>query len=701
MTEDTHGPHGRPPDSAVARATAGAASDTAADVAEHLAAAIGTDAWSVAHAGTAALLDPGDGSAVERIRAWAAEAERRDSAERDEFLMDSVPHVQQELASALAAHPQHESRARRLTDAVHALLAAPEVTAGTADARPDTTASTAGTPPDATASTAGTPPDATASTAGTADTADTADTAATQFATADGHGTVNAVQHGNIYHQVVLGLAERPRRMSRGATGAVVGVAGAGAAVAGTAAARHLTGAEVDGAAGDLPQGPLADPAAPAGAPGPPPSVPPPPPGPPSVGAEGAAYGAGTGGSVSGGAVVTKATSVFGKVAGALGAGGGGVSVPAVVTLVSVVVVAATSVGVVVSLPGKRASCDSAVDGRSAPAALAEAARRTGLTSYRFTVHRGTHRVMGAADPRVRSAWFTQRVGDGPSVAGTIARGKVTLPAGTLVPAGADRGLVRSDGAFTDAVDPTSAARLLRSVTAAERDGCEFEGTLRPASPPPPEPPPQPAPPSPSATPSPSAAPPSPATPVTSAASAASAASARSARSAAPSSAAFTARIDKRGRLVRLVVDAVPRPGGAAAVSARYSHFGLAVTPSVPPTPSAGPASSAPAPDAAVRLDGRWTGIWSVFMGGGTFDARLKEDGGRITGDLTVSGITGCDLDGALTGTLKGDRITFGSAGGGQSAIAFTGTVHGDSMKGEFSTGCQGAKGDWTAERVR
>ncbi|MVO85611.1 hypothetical protein GPA10_12815 [Streptomyces sp. p1417] len=698
MTDDTPGSHVRPPDSAPFRPA-----DTAADVAEHLAAAIGTEAWSVAHAGAAALLDPGDGSAVERIRAWAAEAQRRDATGQDEFLLDSVPYVQQELASALAAHPQQDSQARQLTNTVHDLLTTADTTGLTGTADTTGTQSTTGT-------------------TGTQSTKGTTGTASAQIATADGHGTVNAVQHGNIYHQVVLGHTERPRRMSRGAAGAVVGVAGAGAAVAGTVAAPHLAGAGDDAAAADLPQGPLADPAAPVTAPGPPPAAPPPPPVPPSVGA---------GGPVSGGAAVTKTTTVISKAAGAMGAGGAGVGMPAVITMVTVVAVAVTSVTVVVSRTGERASCGSAVDGRSATAALAEAARRTGNTSYRFTVHRGTHRVMGAADPRSRSAWFTQQVGDGPSVAGTIARGKVILPKGTAVPAGADRGLVRSDGAFTDAVDPTAAARLLRSVITAERDGCDFEGTLRPAAPPSapsasnrgetvadaepnawrPQHAPgarskalradpattrnalrapswnalRAAPSAPSASPSPSPS-----------------LSTRPSRPSRPSGSAtaFTARIDKRGRLVRLDVDAVSQPGGAAAVSARYSHFGLAVTPSVPPTPSAGGGSSAPASDSAVQLDGRWAGNWSVIVVNGTFDASLKEDGGRITGDLTVSGIEGCDLNGALTGTLNGDRITFGSAGG-TTAITFSGTVSGDSMKGEFSTACQGgAKGGWAAKRV-
>ncbi|MBJ3808991.1 hypothetical protein [Streptomyces flavofungini] len=661
------------------------ASEAAGDAAEHLAAAIGTDAWPVARDGAAALLGEAGRSATERVQAWAAEAERLDGAARDDFLFDTVPGWEGALTSALTGHPQRSAQARQFTEMVRALLTSPGA-------------------------------------------AETAETGATQVATATDHGTVNAVQNGNIYHQVVLGQVARPRRMSRGAAGAVAGVAGLGAAGAGVAVARRSLAEEAaEAGANDLPQGPLADPAAsvhPPDATGGPPSAP------PATGAGGSAGGggsAGAGASVSGGSVATSASTVIGKAASLLGVGAGGVGVPAVVTVVTVVVVAVTTVTVVVTRNVERASCDSVVNGRSAPTVLAEAARRTGLTSYRFTVTRGTHRVIGAADPRARSAWFTQQVGEGPAVAGTIERGKVTLPKATTAPAGADNGLVRPDGAFTDAVDPTAAARLVQSVSTAERAGCDFTGTLAgprgkaseraratrrawggpagtegnapaaekiaPAaekqdltaatndtpSPPlpttPPTAPPAPEPSTPILTPK-----PSPPTPP------------------ALTSAPFTARIDTRGRLVRLTVSSVGQPGGSPALTARYSHFGLDVTPSVPPTPS-GAASSGPGSTDTAQVNGDWDGTWTIGSATGSFDAKLKADGDRLTGRLTVLGTGGCNLGGALTGTLKDNRITFGS-GSGTAPITFTGTVHGDSMKGKFATGCRGAAGWWDARRA-
>lgn len=627
MGEGTH-------DTGEARGAGERGSEAAGDAAEHLAAAIGTDAWPVARAGAAALLDGTGGSAAERVQAWAAEAERLDGAERDDFLFGTVPGWERELTSALAAHPQRGGQARQFTEMVRALLASSDE-------------------------------------AGAPETPETPETGVTQVATATEHGTVNAVQNGNIYHQVVLGRVERPRRMSRGAAGAAAGVAGLGAAGAGIAVARHSLAEEAaEAGAGELPQGPLADPAEPVHPPdvtGGPPSAPPATGGEGAVVAPGAGGPAGGGASVTGGAVAKSASTVIGKAAAVLGVGAGGVGVPAVVTVVTVVVVAVTTVTVVVTRNVERASCDSVVNGRSAPTVLAEAARRTGLTSYRFTVTRGTHRAIGAADPRARSAWFTQQVGEGPAVAGTIERGKVTLPRGTTAPAGTDNGLVRSDGAFSDAVDPTAAARLVQSVSTAKRDGCDFTGRLAGAR-----------------------------------GRASDGARAVGRPSGGPAGskriAPFTARIDTRGRLVRLTVPSVGRPGGSPALTARYSHFGLAVTPSVPPTPSQA-ASSGPDSTDTAQVNGDWDGTWTIGSVTNAFDAKLQVDGDRLTGRLTVLGTGGCNLGGALTGTLNGNRIRFGSVSG-TAPISFTGTVHGDSMKGKFATGCQGAAGWWEARRA-
>ncbi|MFD9903565.1 hypothetical protein [Streptomyces sp. NPDC059063] len=594
------------------------AADPVVDAVEHLAAAIGTDAWDAARAEAGSLL-PGDGGAgAARVQEWAAEALRLDGAELDDHLIEAVPRWQEELAAALADDPERAEQARRFTDTVRSLLM---------------------------------PADATGSTG-------------TQIATATGHGTVNAVQNGNIYYQVVFGQTPRPRKMSRGAAGAVTAVAGTGAAAGGTMAARHFAAEAADKAgAGVLPEGPLADPAGPAA-------------GAASGTASGTTSGTvGTGASTSGAVAGKGGASLFAKAVSAVGVGGGGVSVPVVATVVSVVVVTVVSVSVVVTRTHDKASCDAAVNGRSAPVMLAEAARRTGLTSYRFDVSRGRHHVTGAADPRSRSAWFTQQVGEGPVVSGTISGGKVALPAGTTVPDGADARLVRSDGAFNDAVDPTAVARLLRSVARAEREGCRFTGTLSRSTDRAVRPVRQAAYDRPRATSTPAPA------------------------SSAPTGDAastFSARIDEDGRLVRL--EAAPGPStGGHAVSARYTDFGLRVTPSVPPPDEPSP-SSGSGDDAAKRLNGDWRGEWDAVVASGPFTADLTVDSDSITGELTVEG-TPCDLSGPVTGTIKGDRITFGTVDSAR-AISFTGTVDDTGMRGTFTTECQNASGQWSAQRT-
>ncbi|MDV9169809.1 hypothetical protein R6V09_06620, partial [Streptomyces sp. W16] len=376
-------------------------------------------------------------------------------------------------------------------------------------------------------------------------------------------------------------------------------------------------------------------------------------------------------------AAAKTASTLSGKIAGALGAGAGGVGVPTVAAAVSMVVVVVTTVTVVVTRTSNHGSCDAAVHGQSPRAVLTEAARRIELTSFRFDVTRGPHHVTGAADPQSRNAWFTQGLTDGPVVTGTIAQGKVVLPASTTTPSGADPRWVRSDGAFTDAVDPAAPARKLRSVTTARRKGCEFTGTL---------------PPSPAPTAAGSAS--SMAAPLaarTGTASAAPTTGASTSPSADGSGVPFTARIDDKGRLVRLKTEA---PADGLPVSARYSDFGLTVTPSVPPSATA---HRSPSPGATHTLTGDWAGVWATDFATGDLTAKLAQNGNRMTGQLTVDG-TGCDLDGPVSGAVDGDRITFGTVKS-TGKITFTGSMDGAGMHGTFSTDCYNAAGNWNARR--
>ncbi|GGM19496.1 hypothetical protein GCM10010129_74740 [Streptomyces fumigatiscleroticus] len=588
----------------------GRSGDPAEDAAEHLAAAIGTEAWPRARDGLAGLLPGDDGPESERVQAWAAEALRLEGEDRDHCLEQRLPEWRRHIEEALAADPHGAEQARAYADTVRSLL----------------------------------PPPGT----GTA-----------QVTLATGESTVNTVQNGNLYYQVVLGLAPRRRKLGRRAVAGTVAVTGAASVVAGNAAADGIAADAVRSAGdGHLPQGPLAGPA-PAPAPAAPPTAAPAPAG----GAAATAQG-GTG-------LVAKAGSALVKAVTLGGAGAGGVSVPVLVTVASVVAVVVTTVSIVVPLAADRGSCDAAAEGRPARAVLAEAARRVELTSFRFAVTRGRQRVTGAADPQSRMAWFRQGVTGGRVTTGTIDRGKVVLPAGTATPPGADSRWVRADGAFVDAVDPAAPARQLRSVTAARRDGCTFTGTLVPSA---------------------AAAETGRGTvePVVARA----ATAPPSSPSAGSAAVRFSARIDDRGRLIRLGTEAPP---DGLPVSARYWAFGLTVAPTAPPT--AAPSGTSPSAAPASALDGEWAGGWSAsgYASGG-FTATLTLGGDRITGTLTVGG-TPCSLDGPLSGTLEGDRITFGTVNSAD-RITFTGSVDGATMSGTFETDCSGAAGSWTARRT-
>lgn len=592
----------------------GRSADPAVDAAEHLAAAIGTPAWAQARDGMLGLL-PGDDPRVgERIEAWAADAARHEGEDLTRYLTESLPVWRGRIEAALADDPERAEEARRFADSVQSLLPTPD------------------------------------------------GGATTQIAVASGHGTVNAVQNGNIYYQVVLGLAPRPRRTSLGKAAVVTSAAAAGSAGGGLVAADGLASDAVrDAGIGQAPHAPLADPVQ------------------ASTTAVQTASASGAGTSVPGAAVAAKSgTTVLAKAGAAVakavglgGAGAAGVSVPVLATVVTVVAVVTTTVTVFVPRIMNQSSCDAAAEGRSAPGVLAEAARRVELTSFRYDVTRGRHHVSGAADPHTRTAWFRQSLTGGAVTSGTIERGEVVLPGGATAPDGVDPRWVRADGAFTDAVDPAAPARELRSVTQARRKGCTFTGTLAPTT--------EPAASAGSAEPAVARSGVGRAGPV----------AATSAPAAGPSAVNFTARIDDRGRLVRLTTDAAAdRPRAAA----RYWDFGLAVTASVPP--SGGP----PAPSSeTATLAGEWTGGWSVVYASGMFTASLSQDGDRISGDLTVEGAP-CSLDGSVSGKLQGNRITFGNVNS-ERKITFSGSVDGDRMTGTFETDCSGAAGSFSAQR--
>jgi len=124
---------------------------------------------------------------------------------------------------------------------------------------------------------------------------------------------------------------------------------------------------------------------------------------------------------------------------------------------------------------------------------------------------------------------------------------------------------------------------------------------------------------------------------------------------------------------------------GAAAPSPSTSQLSTPTTSSAPPSTSSAPAAGG--------LSGSWSGSYSGSYSG-TFTLSWTQNGSTLAGtiDLSTSGRA------PLTGTVNGDRITFGTVG--SAAIAYTGTVSGNAMSGSYSiAGGAGGTGSWSAHR--
>lgn len=96
-------------------------------------------------------------------------------------------------------------------------------------------------------------------------------------------------------------------------------------------------------------------------------------------------------------------------------------------------------------------------------------------------------------------------------------------------------------------------------------------------------------------------------------------------------------------------------------------------------------AFASPTIAADVDVTGKWSMTVETQAGTGnpTFD--LKQEGSTITGQY--SGQLG---EAPVTGTVKGNEVTFGfkvSGQGQELEVTYTGTVEGDTMKGKVSLG--------------
>ena len=112
-----------------------------------------------------------------------------------------------------------------------------------------------------------------------------------------------------------------------------------------------------------------------------------------------------------------------------------------------------------------------------------------------------------------------------------------------------------------------------------------------------------------------------------------------------------------------------------------------AVIPTSPAPTSSAPSSSASGAD----LSGTWSGNYSGSFTG-TFTLTWQQSGSQLNGTIHLS------TDGSpnINGTVTGDTIKFGTVG--STAIAYSGTVSGDSMSGTYTVGGSGG-GSWSANK--
>lgn len=98
----------------------------------------------------------------------------------------------------------------------------------------------------------------------------------------------------------------------------------------------------------------------------------------------------------------------------------------------------------------------------------------------------------------------------------------------------------------------------------------------------------------------------------------------------------------------------------------------------------------------APNVTGKWIFDVQTDAGSGTPTITLKQDGEKLTGHY--SGQLG---ENDITGTIKGNAVTFGFSGdlGGQAAkVTYTGTVEKDTMKGTVDLGGM-ATGTFTGKK--
>ena len=140
----------------------------------------------------------------------------------------------------------------------------------------------------------------------------------------------------------------------------------------------------------------------------------------------------------------------------------------------------------------------------------------------------------------------------------------------------------------------------------------------------------------------------------------------------------------------RFVTNAEPTAPATASASA---------SPSALPSPTASPT---PTVNQAGPLTGVWNGAWTntdPLPGVGTFVLTWVQQNDKLIGALSVNG-SNCLKNGNVTGTVDGNRISFGAVDG-STTVEYIGTMDDSNhLSGSYRTTCGNSVGTWSATRA-
>lgn len=96
--------------------------------------------------------------------------------------------------------------------------------------------------------------------------------------------------------------------------------------------------------------------------------------------------------------------------------------------------------------------------------------------------------------------------------------------------------------------------------------------------------------------------------------------------------------------------------------------------------------SLAKSPVTTANVAGAWTGSYTSTAGGGTgaLSVNFTQNGNALTGNGSAV-VAGQTVNGTVTGTIIGNKITYGVASGGGAQFSYTATVNGTQMSGTYS----------------